>query len=211
MSKPHHASSVARGSKEGENEVRKSGRVPKDVPVEVVRAMCGGDHEAYRTIYINYEKSFRNFLMILTRSEDTAKEISQEAFVTLWEKRSQIDPEKSVLKYLYKIGKNAVLQQYRHQAVHQKYSRFTEAVSSDFYEIENEMVARETELLIKIAVSRMPEQRRKVFEMGRFEGLSNDEIAARLNISSSSVRSHLQLALRDIKEVIAISMLLFFN
>ncbi len=48
-------------------------------------------------------------------------------------------------------------------------------------------------------VDAMPEQRRLVFRMSRWQFLSNDEIAVRLGISKRTVEKHISLALAEIR------------
>lgn len=56
----------------------------------------------------------------------------------------------------------------------------------------------------------MPEQQRKIYKMSRKEGLSNEEIATRLQISKKTVENQLSLALGELKRVIAGMVILFF-
>ena len=73
---------------------------------------------------------------------------------------------------------------------------------------EDIIIARETELIIDLVVKNMPEQRRKVFEMSRTEGLSNEEIAVALSISRRMVEKHLALAKKEINNIILTLLLL---
>ena len=74
--------------------------------------------------------------------------------------------------------------------------------NSDLYEIESELNAKELELIIAIAVERMPSQRRKIYQMSREQGLSNENIARELNISKRTVENHLTQALADIRKIL---------
>ena len=49
----------------------------------------------------------------------------------------------------------------------------------------------------------MPEQRRMIYTLSRNEGLSNAEIAERLNTTKRNVESQLSLALKEIRKVIS--------
>lgn len=72
---------------------------------------------------------------------------------------------------------------------------------------EEMLEAEEMQLLIEVAIGRMPETRRRVFELYR-DGLNHDEISARLEMSDESVRQNLFRARKDIREIIAL--ILFF-
>lgn len=68
---------------------------------------------------------------------------------------------------------------------------------------EEDFIARELGLLIDEVVEKMPPQRKKIYQLSRLEGLSNEEIAARLNTTKRNVESQLSLALKEIRKVIS--------
>ena len=68
--------------------------------------------------------------------------------------------------------------------------------------IEEDLYVKDLEILIALVVDTMPPQRKKIFEMSRYENIDNDEIAAILNISKKTVENHLNLALKEIKKAI---------
>ena len=57
----------------------------------------------------------------------------------------------------------------------------------------------------------MPEQRRKVFSMSRKNGMSNQEIADKLQLSVRTVERHIYLALQELKKVILIAFFFYFG
>ena len=62
----------------------------------------------------------------------------------------------------------------------------------------------ELALLIAVAVDRMPEQRRRVFSLSRYEELSNKEIAERLNLSVKTVERHMTAALSQLRRLLTL-------
>lgn len=175
---------------------------------DLLNALRDGDHTAYERIYYHYKQSIEFFLRTLTRSNDMAQEITQEVFVALWVKREQIDPTQSFKSYLYRIARNATINYFNHQRVRSKYAAtFTEEESGA--SADEMTLSKEIELLVEIAVSRMPKQRRQIFEMSRYEGLSNGEIAERLQITTENVASQIYLASKEIKKLITLFLLIF--
>ena len=63
-------------------------------------------------------------------------------------------------------------------------------------------------LLIDMIVENMPPQRQTIYRMSREEGLSNDEIAERLGLQKKTVENTLNLALRQIREMLKFLILL---
>ena len=68
---------------------------------------------------------------------------------------------------------------------------------------EEDFIAKELGLLIDELVDKMPEQRRMIYTLSRNEGLSNAEIAERLDTTKRNVESQLSLALKEIRKVIS--------
>ena len=64
----------------------------------------------------------------------------------------------------------------------------------------NAIYYKEVKLIIQLTLDRLPEQRRKIFEMSRFENMSNNEIAEKLNISVRTVEHHIYLTLLEMKK-----------
>ena len=68
--------------------------------------------------------------------------------------------------------------------------------------IEENYYAKEKELIIRLTICRMPEQRRRIFEMSRYMGMDNQTIATTLNISKKTVENHLTLALKTLRSIL---------
>jgi len=191
--------------KESRQNNREGSRV---VTPELLQDMRSGSQSAFEKVYLHYVTSVQNFLTTLLRSEEMGQEITQEVFVTLWEKREQINPDKNVSGYIYTIAKNYAFKYLgRKKEVFQENDTYANNIEGDIAPDEL-LIYKEKEILIEIAVSRMPAQRRKIYELSRKEGLSNQEIAEKLNISKNTVENHITKALKDLREIIALFMLL---
>ncbi len=176
----------------------------KGVPVDAatLRAVRDGDHDAFRNLYLHYVESIQHFLSLLTRDQEAAKELTQNIFITLWEKREKIDPSNNISGYLYTIARNSAFKHLEHLKVERKF--YTEAshgtVASGHSD--EEFIAAEIELLIDMVIARMPDQRKKVFSLYYYQSLSPDEICKTLDLKRSTVETHLSLARKDIKDIL---------
>lgn len=140
---------------------------------------------------------------MLTRSENDAHDIAQRVFVELWEKRDRIDPQKNVKGFLFTTARFYTLNFFDHQKVQEKYRQFKLHNDDIFgHSLDEVVIGKETELVLKIAISKMPGQRQKVFRMKFEEGLSNDEIADRLGLSYETVKGHVKIGKKELRKVL---------
>ena len=173
-----------------------------------LKALQEGDHQAFEDIFIAYFDKIKRFISGYIKSEIDAEELAEDIFVNLWINHQSIDPTKSFDAYLHTIARNAALNFIKYKLVRGSSYDIAPDTASN-YTSEEEFIAKETLLLIEMAVEKMPEQRRQVYCLSRNEGLKNEEIATRLNTTKRNVESQLSLALKDIRKVIT-SVFLFF-
>lgn len=176
--------------------------------ISTIEALKNGDHKAFEEVFMAYFDKVKYLLNGLLRSESDAEELAQDIFVKLWVNRQSIDSQKAFSTYLYTIARNTALNYLKHKFVEESFKNSfndSEEVAESSDEI---LFAKEISLLIEMTVYRMPVQRRKIYQMSREKGISNNEIAEELGISKKTVENQISLALKEIKRVI--SAFLFF-
>jgi RNA polymerase sigma-70 factor (ECF subfamily) len=173
-----------------------------DIDPHIIKRLSDGDQSAFRIVFEHYYPRVSEFVRRIVKSESLAEDITQDIFVKIWERREIFGVEvSSFSKYIYVMSRNAAINALRHS------DRITplaeDAIfSADNHSIEEDYYAREKELIIRLTVCRMPEQRRKIFEMSRYMGMDNQTIAHTLNISKKTVENHLTLALKTLRSVL---------
>ena len=168
-------------------------------PKALIAAIRNGDADAFANYYLGYSDSLMGFLVKLLHNRDDAREIVQETFALLWEKRETLDPHTSLNGFVVGIAKHLAINLFkeRSKGIEAAELHLVRPEYSDF--ADNEIITSELSLLIEIALVNMPPQRRKIFELVKEKGLTYNEIAVRLDISPSTARSHMLLALKDIR------------
>lgn len=181
-----------------------------DISAAVVQALREGDHKAYAYIYLHYSEGLTRFLTSLMQSREEAEEITQEVFITLWEKREIFEPEKGLRRYIYQLAKFYALNHFDRQKVRGKYEEFLRR--SDAYDLAGDeiMQGEEMAILIEFTLARMPHRQQEIFRMSREEKMSYDEIAAKLGISVNTVKFHMKNTLKEIRKKILATLLAFF-
>lgn len=74
----------------------------------------------------------------------------------------------------------------------------------------NSLYYKEMQLIIRMALENFPERRRRIFEMSRFNNMSNQEIALSLHLSVRTIEHQIYLSLQVLKRIILILFFLYF-
>jgi len=173
------------------------------ITTEILDALRNGDHKAFEVVFITYFKKIKLFIFGYIKSEEDAEELAEDLFVTLWTKRQSIDTSKSFSAFMHTMARNAAINFLERKYIHQIYLS-----NATFQELtptaEDDMIAKELGLQIDDVVDSMPAQRKQIYNLSRNEGLSNEEIALRLNTTKRNVESQLSLALKEIRKTISL-------
>ena len=147
----------------------------------------------------------KNFAKLLTKSEEDAEDIAQNIFLKLWTRPELWQDQETMTGYLYTVTRNEIFNLFKHQKVEQEYEDkvlkaqlLGELCDEDSSLLEN-LYYKEVLMLIRMTLSQLPDRRRRVFEMSRFEGLSHKEIAEALGVSVHTVQEHISVSLKVIR------------
>jgi len=166
----------------------------------------------FEQIFILAFPKVKAFALKLLGNKDDAEDIAQDVFVMLWNNARLWENGNLRDAYLYTTTRNSVLDLLRHRTVVRTYEEreksFTASLTAP--DFQDDLYAEELELIVKLALDTMPEQRRRVFVMSRQGGMTNSKIAEELGISVRTVEHHIYLALRELKKVILFSLFCIF-
>lgn len=183
---------------EGTNAIKKS----KDALFvrTLLMKIVNNDHSAFHELYDHFSAQLYANILRMVRDTELAREILQDVFMRVWEKRENLDPDKSFNAYLHQIGKNLVYDHFRKLALDRKLgSQFTEADSEAYSHIEEQLFYKESNQLFLAAVAKLSPQRKQVFTLCKLEGKSYHEVSKLLQISTSTISDHLLKSNKFIK------------
>ncbi len=183
---------------------------------ELVKKLKEGDSFAFEVLFYKYRNKIKGFAVRLVPAQVDPEEIVQEVFVKLWLKKESVDPEKDFQSYLFSIAKNLVLDHLK-SAVNRRLYFVGEHFQQDLMtddDTENSLPEDAEEKLQKL-IDEIPERRREIFCLSRFEGLSYKQIAEKLGISENTVDSQIRNALtflrKEFRKMMALAFLYFFQ
>jgi RNA polymerase sigma-70 factor (family 1) len=183
---------------------------------ELLRKVSGGDEQAFRELYQRYDALLYPFLRKLARSERDAQEIIQETFIKIWLSRDKLYEIEQPRAWIFRAAANTSHNWLKRNLVAQKAEQeHLLSVAGNTDTIELQLGARDLQQLLHRIIAEMPEQRRRIYLMHRQEGMKVSEIAAELQISVSTVKNTLSIAVKNIREKLGeagyiLSLLIFF-
>ena len=162
-----------------------------------------GDEHFFNLIFGKYRNQLFAYLYKVTKSKELGEEIVLDVFLKLWHGREAITEIQNFEAFLYKVAHNKAIDFFRSakrsQALQQAlWETMAEAPADD--NADSRLLLKNTDALIKEAISQLSPQRKKVFELRHYEDLSYAEIATTLNLSSNTVRNHLAASLQFIRD-----------
>lgn len=161
-----------------------------------LEALKAGSMRAFEDLYNSYVGRLYSFLLRISNGDRyMTEEVVQQTFIKVWEKHETIDVEKSFLNFLCTIAKNIMLNSYEHETLGFLYSEYVQALKSETDETtERQVEFSLLEQYIDSVVQKLPPARREIFILSRKMDYSNKMIAAKLNISESTIEKQLSKA-----------------
>jgi RNA polymerase sigma-70 factor (ECF subfamily) len=162
---------------------------------QLFEAIRQGDKDAFMRYYLGFFGSVVRFLTRLTGSEEDAKEIAQDVFASLWEKREMIEPEKSLDNLIYSKARGLAYNLLRHRVQEKKYSdeQINSATNFDF-SADEDIIKQQTADMIENIIAHMPEKQGWVYRAHRIENRPLKEVAEEMDITYESARTYMKRA-----------------
>ena len=167
---------------------------------ELVNEIIEGNEKAFSVLFFRYLPVLSVFATRFTKSEDSAEEIIQDAFIRVWLNRDKLAGVDNVKAYLYKYVSNEALSHLRKKLKQEKMATSFAAshTDSDNNTVE-EINLRDVTRIVAAAIEKLPTQRKKIYQLSRNDGKTIPEIAEVLQISPNTVKNSLVTSLKFIR------------
>jgi RNA polymerase sigma-70 factor (ECF subfamily) len=160
------------------------------------------NHDAFKQLVARHRDNVFSHAMAYLKDYSKAEDVTQEVFLIIWDSRASLKKVANPDGYLFVLTRNRIVAEFR-KKVKLAMLDDLEQTRKDAGLMPNQLMEnKETSALIRSALNEMPPQQRKVFELGKLEGLKYEEIARQLNISPNTVKVHMVQALSFIRTFI---------
>ena len=151
----------------------------------------------------SYEEYYQVILTYITyriTHRYEAEDLTQDVFVRLLDYKQMLRPD-TVKYFLFTIARNIVIDYIRRYYKKQEIDSYIyDTMSTSTNETEEKIIGDDLMTMERTRLAAMPEQRRLIYTLNRFENKTSPEIANELNLSCRTVENHLFLGRREMRE-----------
>ncbi|PXY42223.1 RNA polymerase sigma-70 factor [Flavobacterium cheongpyeongense] len=176
-----------------------------------------GDEAAFTYFYDKYFRRITSFNVQFIYDQQEAENLTQEAFINLWQNRENIESINGIQSFLYTYAKSKCLNIIRHNKVKDKFKN--DLLNHTERELNIEVLnsiqfdtleLTELERIINESINDLPPKTREVFIKKRFENKKNAEIAEEMQVSLKAVEAHMTKALKILRTKLSDYLFLIF-
>ena len=171
---------------------------------ELVIRVVQGDEIAFEQLFRQYKDKLYSFILHLSGSATIAEDVLQDVFLKIWRDRDQLTNIDNFNAYLYRMAQNTAINVLRRQSREALLLNEVQRLAPEGVQGDELLAAKEVRTALQQAINNLPPQQRKVYQLGKEQGLTYEQIAVSLGITTSTVRNHMVQALRSIREYIAL-------
>ena len=174
--------------------------------IDLVKRCQNRDMQAMEEIVGQYENQVYNIAYGMLGSPEDAQDITQDVFVSVWEKIGQFRFRSKFSTWLYRIAKNVSLNEKSRRT-----SRKTDVVEIDdsqawvpvdYQTPEDEILASEQQQILHKALGQLKESYRTILVLREMEELSYEDLSAVLGCSIGRVKSRLYEARMQLRGIL---------
>lgn len=161
-----------------------------------------GDINAFEKLYAKNYESLCNFLLNYTHNKVIAEDAVQDTFLTLWEKRKELQINTSLKSYLYRLAYNKLMDKHRgNKRKENMLSSYYHTALIQALELDNS--SKENRLKkLNNCIEELPTKCKQVFISCKINGLKRKQVADNLNVSTKTIEGHITNAFRLLRKCI---------
>jgi RNA polymerase sigma-70 factor (ECF subfamily) len=166
-----------------------------------------GDAAAFATVYDRHAAAAYGLARSMLRSPSAAQDVVQEAFISLWRTDSYCAEKGSLRSFVLGIVRNRAIDELRKNRRRSDKERNDDAALSLLTAVDRtdvEVEQRDTERSLRAALTALPDPQHRALELAFFDGLTHNEIAARLDEPIGTIKGRIRLGLEKLRAEIEV-------
>jgi len=174
---------------------------------DLARRLRARDPRVMAALYDRYGKLAYSLIFRIVRDGAAAEDLVQETFLRVWNRAHSFDAGRGALgPWILAVARNRAIDHIRSRDGRMAAA----AVDLDrmenhplFARLEDSALSLDRSRRLKAAFAKLPPRHREVIELAYFEGLSQTEMAERMNQPLGTVKTWVRTALKALREELA--------
>ncbi|WP_410210752.1 sigma-70 family RNA polymerase sigma factor [Aquirhabdus sp.] len=160
-----------------------------------------GNRQAFRQLYDQTSPHLFAVALRLLRKRDSAEEVLQEVFLTIWHAADQYDIERgSVRTWLSTITRNRCIDRIRRAPVETLPLQDDDALTSEKDDPLTHVLYQDHHALLSVCLGELDEQQRHCVSLAFFDGMTHQEVATHLTVPLGSAKTWIRRGLEFLKK-----------
>lgn len=166
---------------------------------KLIKGLIDDDKKSFDDLYFYYYPKLYAFSKTFLKVEDDINDILQEVFIKTWDNRKKIKDVETFNAWIFTITKNSVVTYFREKIRQKDFESRVRKMAVGELVFNDSLEYKDLKERVDQLVEQLPEKRKMVFKLSREKGLSNREIAKKLEISIKTVEDHMLYSLRFLR------------
>ena len=167
----------------------------------LLERIFAGDERAFNQMYYQTNRNIFNAVMSYVKNEHIAIELVQQVYVKFWNNRQKLKDVRSLKDYLFIIARNLTLDHFRKVTLETNFfAEFILRENNPVNTTDEKIEQIEYDRLLKDAIAQLPPQQKEAWLLINEEELSYAETAVKMNISRLTVKRHLELSRKSVRD-----------
>ena len=154
----------------------------------------------FKTSVLPISKKLLRFATHFLKDEDAAKDVVQDVFLKLWQKRQELADIENLDAFAMRMTKNRCLDVIRANRVVAIDAETDRKMKQETVDVHSKVELSESANQIKILINKLPDLQRQVMQMRDVEQLSYDEIADATDLKTNAIRVNLSRARKKVRD-----------
>lgn len=166
------------------------------------------DPQALAELYDRYGRLVYSLILRIVRDSGTAEDLVQETFLRVWNRVQGFDAEKGAIGgWLLAVARNRAIDYLRSAGGRERKALEFEETDHPalFTDMEQDILTSDRARAVKAAMERLSPEHRQVIELAYFEGLSQTEMAERIEQPLGTVKTWVRTALKKLREDLGVA------
>ena len=172
--------------------------------VELLHAIAARDDEALASLYDRYRLILFGLLLRILNSREEAEDVLQEVFLQIWRRARDFDEARGQpFTWMITLARSRAIDRLRVLAARQRLAASASHETEEVSDAAADAVGSEQREIVAGALAQIPDEQRRTLMLAYFEGLTQSEIAARLDAPLGTVKTRMRSGMIRLRELLA--------